>query len=361
MNGGIRWGVVGSGGIARRRTIPEGIVPARNAHLVAVYDPNQAANREVASAFGVRATSSVAELLDAGVDAVYVASPPRFHREQALACAAAGKHVLCEKPLGMTVPEAEQMIAACNSAGVQLGCAFMMRFHAQHQAALQLIQQGKLGAPVYARAQLSCWYPPLEGAWRQDPALGGGGSLIDMGGHCLDLLEMFFGPVSAVSCFINNTVHPYGSEDSAAVLLRFANGALATVDTFFCIQDTSSQNVLELYGSRGSILAQGTIGQAATGIMTAYLQSADAGYEARQSRSGETGMQIAPEPRNTYRAEIEEFSQALLEGRPNPLDAQHGLRSQQTLAACYESARTGQAMKTSAHEFPCATVWNGTG
>ena len=90
-------------------------------HLVAVYDPNQEANREVASAFGVRATGSVAELLDAGVDAVYVASPPRFHREQALACAAAGKHVLCEKPLGMTVAEAEQMIAACHPAGVQLG------------------------------------------------------------------------------------------------------------------------------------------------------------------------------------------------------------------------------------------------
>lgn len=344
MSDAIRWGVVGSGGIARRRTIPEGIVPARNARLVAVYDPDAEANRAVADAFGARATGSLAELLDSGVDAVYVASPPGFHREQTLACAAAGKHVLSEKPLGMTVPEAEQMIAACSAAGVQLGCAFMMRFHTMHQAALQLIQHGKLGAPVYARAQLSCWYPPLKDAWRQDPALGGGGSLIDMGGHCLDLLEMFFGPVSQVSCFISNTVQAYGSEDSAAVLLRFANRALATVDTFFCIQDASSKNVLELYGSQGSILAQGTIGQGAGGAMTAFLQAADAGYEAQQSRSGDAGTSIAPEPRNTYQAEIEEFSQALLDARPNPLDARLGLRSQQLLAACYEAARTGQAV-----------------
>src|SRR5206468_2631519 len=185
-------------------------------------------------------------------------------------------------PLGRSVAEAEEMLAACKQAAVQFGTAFMMRFQTQHQAAAKMIHEGKLGQPVYARAQLSCWYPPVPNAFRQNPTLGGGGSLIDMGSHCIDLLEMFFGPVKKVSCFTNNTIHSYASEDSAVVLLHFANGALGTVDTFFCIQDNSSKNALELYGSKGSILATGTIGQSSQGQMTAYLQSSDAAYKPEQ-------------------------------------------------------------------------------
>jgi predicted dehydrogenase len=344
MAGKIRWGVIGSGGIALRRTIPEGIVPAANAELAAVYDINAAVNTEVGRRFGAAAVAGIAELLEIDLEAVYVATPAHLHAEQVLACARAGKHVLCEKPLGMSVVEAERMLKASNEAGVQLGTAFMMRFHSQHQAALKMIQEGRLGKPVYGRAQLSCWYPPIEGAWRQDPALGGGGSLIDMGGHSMDLLEMFFGPVVKASCFVNNTIHAYQPEDSAVAMLWFANGALATVDTFFCIPDEASRNVLELYGSLGSILAEGTIGQGSQGRMIAYLKSAVSGYDAQQAREAEGGMEIAPEPVNTYQAEIEEFSQAILEGRSSSLTGELGLRSQRVLAACYESARSGRAV-----------------
>lgn len=344
MSRKINWGVIGSGGIARRRTIPEGIVAGANSQLRIVYDAAAAANEEVAASFGVRAARDLDELLNSDADAVYIATPAHLHREHVIACAQAGKHVLCEKPLGLTVAEAEVMIAACQAANVQLGCALMMRFHSQHQAALRLIQQGKLGQPVYARAQLSCWYPPISGAWRQDAALGGGGSLMDLGGHCIDLLEMFFGHVAQVSCFINNTIHAYGSEDSATAILRFRNGALATVDTFFCIQDASSKNVLELYGSKGSILAQGTIGQGMAGEMVAYLQESDAAYEAKQARAEGEGMRISPPPRNMYQAEIEDFGAALLEGRDSLIPGPIGLRSQRILSACYESARDGQAV-----------------
>lgn len=341
----VRWGVIGSGGIALRRTIPEGILPAVNAELVAVYDVNTTVNQEVARRFGARAVSSLDELLGVNLDAVYVATPASLHYSQVLACAQARKDVFCEKPLGMNVAEAESMLAACAQGGVRLGAAFMMRFHSQHQAALKLIQDGRLGHPVYGRAQLSCWYPPIQGAWRQDPALGGGGSLIDMGGHSIDLLEMFFGPVVKVSCFINNTIHSYQPEDSAVALLWFENGALGTVDAFFAIPDESSQNVLELYGSLGSILARGTIGQGSQGAMVAHLKQQATGYDAQQSRDSAAGFEIAPQPVNMYRAEIEEFSQALLEGRPSLVTGEAGLRSQKVLAACYESARTGRAVQ----------------
>jgi predicted dehydrogenase len=344
IKGKVKWGVIGSGGIARRRTIPEGILPARNARLVAVYGTNAKTNREVAKEFGAIAVDSVEALLASDIDAVYVASPVHAHLAQVLACAKSGKHVLCEKPLGLNVAEAQKMTAACRKAKVQFGAAFMMRFHSQHQAALNLIREGKLGQPVYGRAQLSCWYPPMPKAWRQEPALAGGGSLIDLGSHCIDLLEMYFGPVSRVSCFINNTVQKYATEDSAVVVLEFANGALATVDVFFCIQDDSSKNALELYGSKGGILATGTIGQGDRGEMTAYLQPDGKKYSAQQLRAAGKGVKISPEPGNTYRAEIEEFSRAVHTGKPGPFCSDIGLRNQRLIAACYESAKTGRAM-----------------
>jgi predicted dehydrogenase len=340
----LKWGIIGSGGIARRRTIPEGFVPAHNAHLVAVYGTNAQTNKEVARQFGSLAMQSLDALLASDVSAVYIASPVHAHLEQVRACARAGKHVFCEKPLGMNVAEAEEMAALCRKAGVHFGTAFMMRFQAQHQAAAKLVKENKLGQPVYARAQLSCWYPPSPAAWRQYPEKGGGGALIDMGNHCIDLLELFFGPVKTVSCFTNNTVHAYVSEDSAVVMLRFANGALGTVDVFFCIQDDCSKNALELYGSKGSIVATGTIGQGSEGKMIACLSENGEAYKAQQSRGAGQGVEISPTPINTYRAEIEAFSSAVLEGRSDSDSAERGLRSQRILAACYESAKTGRAM-----------------
>lgn len=344
-DGRILWGVIGSGGIARRRTIPEGIVPARNASLAIVYDRDAGVNHEVAERFCVRAAASLTEVLSSEVDAVYVATPVDVHRQQVLAAAEAGKHVLCEKPLGLNVAEAEQMVAACRRAGVRLGVGLMMRFQAQHRAALELIREGRLGRPVYARAQLSCWYPPIPGAWRQDPARGGGGSLMDMGGHCLDLLEMFFGPIRRVGCLTAHAVHDYASEDGAAVLVEFANGALGSVDVFFSIPDEASDNALELYGSRGAILARGTIGQASRGVMHARLGEAEGLYDAAQQRQAGASVEIAPEPVNIYQAEIEDFSQALLEDREPAVGGEIGLRNQKLLAACYESARCGRMIE----------------
>jgi predicted dehydrogenase len=328
MGDKIGWGVVGSCGIARRRTIPEGIVPAANAQLVGLYDSNLKANAEVAQAFRVKAFESLEELLAAEIDAVYIATPVFVHREHVTRCVRAGKHVLCEKPPAMTVQEGQEVVALAQACKVQLGVALMMR--------------------VYGRAQLSCWYPPLEGAWRQDPSQGGGGSLVDMGVHCIDLLEMFFGPVVSVSCRIGNLVHPYRSEDSAVATLVFESGALGTVDTFFCIPDESSQNVLELYGSEGSILAKGTIGQGSQGEMVFYPRPQGKGYDAQQDRDTGQGIALHPPPVNPYRAEIEEFSQGILEGSESDLGGDVGLRSQKILEACYESARTSQGVRIKA-------------
>ena len=344
MENKIKWGVIGSGGIARRRTIPEGLIGAKNALLSTVYDVNHEINKTVAEEYDAYPAENIMELLKTDIDAVYIASPADKHLGHVISCADAGKHILCEKPLGLTEEEAEKILKICGQNRVILGTALMMRFHSQHQAALRLIRDGKLGKPVYCRAQLSCWYPPIEGAWRQDPVTGGGGSLMDMGSHCIDLLEMFFGNIESVSCFINNNVHNYRSEDTAVVSLRFENGALGTVDTCFCIPDNSSKNILELYGSKGSILARGTIGQGTSGEMSAYLDDDISGYNASQTRKMGEGISIVPDPVNTYLAEIEEFGMAVLEKREPSNNGFLGLRNQRILSACYKSANSGKVV-----------------
>ncbi len=329
----IRWGVIGSTGIALRRTIPEGILPAKNAELAAVYSRNKTNNAAVAKKFGARAANSLEDLLRDDVDAVYIATPNDVHLAQTRKAAAAGKHVFCEKPLGINVAEAKKMIAVYQRANVNLGTAFMMRYHSQHQAALRLVRDGKIGQPVFARAQLAFWYPPIRGAWRQIQKSSGGGALMDLAGHCLDLLEMFFGEIVAVNCMANRTVQKYDTEDSGVVLAKFQNGALATVDTFFCVADVGSKNRLELYGSQGSILAENTLGQGKRGQMRGFFQSGE--------------IKISPKPVNTYRAEIETFSQAILDGGDTDESALRGLRSQILLAACYESARIKREIRIS--------------
>ena len=335
----VKWAVWGSCGIAKLRTIPEGIVPAGNAELVSIYDVNTAGNRELAAKFGVRAVDSAEELLATPVDAVYVATPLYLHHEHVLACARAGKHVLCEKPFTATNRQAVEMAAACKDAGVQLGTAFMLRFHSQHQAALKMIREGKLGKMVSARAQMSCWYPPIQGAWRQNTAQGGGGSLMDLGSHCIDLMEMFLGSVKKAACFINNTIHDYESEDSATAILYFSDGAISTVDAFFCIPESFT---LELYGSGGCILANGAMGDA--GEMVAILDESSEGRVVQRARAYDKGIPIAPEPVNMYKAEIQEFSQTIINCRKPSINADLGLRNRKILSACYESARTGKVI-----------------
>ena len=340
-----KWGVIGSAGIARRRTIPEGIVAANNAELVAVYDIDQDANATVAAQFNTIACKSEAELFGMDLDVVYIATPTWLHCDQVLRAATAGKHVLCEKPLGMSVTECSRMVEDCEQYHVKLGTGFMMRYHAQHQAALQLLRTGGIGIPVFARAQLSCWYPPIPDAWRQSPQQGGGGSLMDLGGHCIDLLEMFMGPITALQCSIGNLVQSYASEDTAIAMLEFESGAKGVVDCLFNVPDNSSLNRLELYGSKGSILAEGTIGQGEKGIMTARLDQNSSGYAAQQERTTDGGLIISPTPVNMYRAEVEAFAQAILDDKAPPVTGKDGLHSQTILTACYESANKGVQIK----------------
>jgi len=346
----IGWGVIGAGGIASRRTIPEGILPARGAKLVAVMDADAGRARAASERFGgVPWFTEVEPLLARrGVQAVYIATPTIAHAPQALAAIAAGKHVLVEKPLAMTVAEARRIAAAAKRKGVLVGTGFMMRHHGAHQKIKQLIEGGVIGKPVLGRAQLSCWYPPIAGAWRQDPALGGGGSFIDMGNHCFDLLEMFLGRAVEVHAFTGRLVHAYPSEDTAVVTFRFASGAVGIVDNLFNVPDEASKNVLEVYGSGGSIRCEGTIGQTPGGTMR-LVAVKGGGYDARQQRSASAERVIRFREVNTYRAEVEDFTRAIRKGVAPAVPIEDGIWNQRIVEAAYASARTGRAVRLSSH------------
>ena len=343
----VRWGVIGAGGVATRRTIPEGIMAAANAELAAVMDADEKRAKQVSEQFGgVPCFYSEDDLLARpDVEAVYIATPTYVHGAQTVGALEAGKHVLVEKPVAMSTEEALQVKAAAEGKGLKLGTGFMMRHHGAHKKILELVESGSLGKLVMGRAQLSCWYPPMEEAWRQDPELGGGGSFIDMGNHCIDLLEMFLGKVVEVSAFTANLVHDYRSEDSAAVLLRFESGALGFADNFFNIPDNASKNVLELYGSNGSVRCEGTVGQTPGGSVEVVLVERAGGYAAQQERSGAGTKTLQFEEVNTYRAEIEDFSAAIERDREPAVTYDDGIWSMKVCDAAYQSARTGRTVK----------------
>lgn len=349
----VKWGVIGIGGIARRRTVPEMLEACDNAELVAVMGVNPERTEALAREFGAQYWYLNEEELLANdeVEAVYIASPNHLHHKQVIMAARAKKHVLCEKPLGITVQECEEMVNECRYNGVKLGVAFMMRFHAMHRKALEMIQNGAIGQPVLARAQLTCWYPKIEGAWRQVPEFGGGGSLIDMGSHCIDLLEMLLSTkVKEVNAFQGTLIQDYPVEDTSVVLLRFENGAIGIVDNCFNVPDQASRNRLEIYGSAGSILAEGTIGQEPTGRMTVCI-APQREYEAQQARMAQVGeartFEVQVEPVKMYAAEISHFSECIIADKEPEINGELGLWNMKVISACYESARKGTAIAVS--------------
>jgi len=340
----VNWGVIGAGGIAMRRTIPGLLEGAKTAKLVALTDIRRGAAEQVARQFGVpKVYATEAELLaDREIQAVYIATPVDAHARQVEAAAKAGKHVLVEKPVALNTEQAEKAIAACEKAGVLLGCGYMMRFHSLNVAARDLVARGKLGRVVAGRAQLTCWYPKIAGAWRQDPKMGGGGSLMDMGSHCIDLLEFITGSrVVAVSAMNQALVQDYESEDTSTVILRMDSGTQMIVDSLFNVPDSASRSLLELYGTKGALYGEGTIGQMPTGRITAML-SDQGEYDAQQQREPSSRtFDLEAEPVNMYGAEIAQFSEAVLTGGTPAVDGEEALWNLKVVEACYRASREG--------------------
>lgn len=343
----IKWGVIGCGGIADRRTVP-GMMLADNAELVAVMDANREAAERVKEKYGAKyAFDDFEELLALEeIQAVYIASPVFCHKEQALAAAKAKKDILIEKPVGLTSSEAEEIAAVCEKEGVKLGVGLMMRFHAYHQKMKELIANGTIGEIVSARAQLTCWYPEMENCWRQDKKLSGGGAMMDMGIHCIDLIRYISGlEVCEAAGMCGNQIFQYGVEDAGTVLLRMENGAVCFVDSNFNIPDAAAKCRIEFYGTKGSIFAEGTISQVEGGTVEVLRADDTAAYDAAQNRGEIKPLDISVEFGNMYTKEIEAFGRAVAGEGEIPISAEDAIRSQKIVEAAYESSESGKYVR----------------
>ena len=336
----IKWGVIGCGGIADRRTIP-GMMLAENAELVAVMDANLQAAERVKEKYNAQyAFDNIEDLLAIDeIQAVYIASPVFCHKEQAFAAAKAKKHILLEKPMALTSEESKEIAAFCKEQGVKLGVGLMMRFHSYHQEMKKLVAAGKLGDIVSMRGQLTCWYPDIPGNWRQNKALSGGGALMDMGIHCIDLLQYITGlRAKAVTGFAGTQTFQYNADDSAAIVMKMENGALAMVDANFNIPDAAAKCKLEIYGTKGSIMAEGTISQVEGGEVSVLISDDSLGYDAAQNREELVPVKLNVELGNMYTKEVESFGLAILNDTEPEITAEDAINVQMIVEQAYKAS-----------------------
>ncbi len=346
----VKWGVIGCGGIAARRTIPEFKSMSSEGELVSVMDIDDKRAKEVAERFNVpHYCITEQELLKQNIDAVYIATPQNVHCRQAVLAAQAGKHILCEKPIAISLEEVDRMESACKEASVKFMLGFCMRYNVYNKKARELVQSGALGQIVMGRAELTCWYPPIPGAWRQDVAISHGGALIDMGNHCLDILEWIMdAKIIEVTGFQDLMTHKYPTniEDASTIVLRFSNGAHGIVDNYFNLPDAAAQNTLELHGTKGSIIGQGTIGQDPTGKMFSIIQPQETGYDANQVRDIEVDRQeYKMEGIGLYGQMIDIFSKCIIKDKEPPVTLQEGRHSVKVVNAIYKAVKEKRVIK----------------
>jgi predicted dehydrogenase len=245
----LRWGILSTANIGTEKVIP-GIQRAKRCEVVAIGSRDGARADQAAARLGIPRVHATYEGLlgDDGVDAVYIPLPNHLHAEWTIAAARAGKHVLCEKPLAMTAPEAETMITACAEAGVVLMEAFMYRQHPSWVAVRELIAAGRIGE---LRAVQS-WFS----FFNDDPANirnireYGGGALYDIGCYCINLSRMLMGgePTRIDGSITRDPAS--GVDILSSGVLEFAGGRVAT---FTCSTRLESDQRVHIYGTEGRI------------------------------------------------------------------------------------------------------------
>ena len=224
----LNWVVIGVGDITTKRVMPAIQAEPRSRLYGVVSRDSEKARTWAPNVW----TSLDDALADADVGAVYVATPVFLHAPQSIAAMRAGRHVLCEKPLAMNFPEAQQIARAARETGVLLGVAYYRRFYPKLLRARELLQAGAIGQPVLAEINCHDWFARRDGfrPWLLDPALAGGGPLYDTASHRIDLLNFLFGKPARVSAHLSNAVHRWDVEDSATLLIEYEGGVRGVCD-----------------------------------------------------------------------------------------------------------------------------------
>ncbi|MCW5237741.1 Gfo/Idh/MocA family protein [Verminephrobacter eiseniae] len=325
----IGWGLIGASTIAAEHML--GAIRAQAGHdVVAVMSSNARRGREYAEKNAIAsACGSLDELLqNPAVQAVYISTTNELHKAQVLAAAAAGKHVLCEKPLALTVADAREMVAACAGAGVVMATNHHLRNAATHRKIRELVAQGAIGKPLFARVFHAVYLPEHLQGWRLDRPEAGGGVILDITVHDVDTLRFVLGaePVDALGLSQSASLARHGLEDGVMAVLRFDNGVLAQIHDAFTVKHAGTG--IEIHGTTGSIIGRNVMTQRPVGELV--LRNAD----------GETPLVVAHE--NLYVRGVAAFCAALRgQGQPAASGAD-GVRSLAAALAVLQSCKTGQ-------------------
>jgi 1,5-anhydro-D-fructose reductase (1,5-anhydro-D-mannitol-forming) len=260
------WGLIGASTIARQFMV-EAIRAQEGHDVVAVMSSSAerakafAAENKIASAHD----SLDALLANPAVQVVYISTTNELHLPQVLAAAKAGKHVLCEKPLALSVDDAVRMVRACKQAGVAMATNHHLRNAATHRKIRELIQGGAIGRPLFARVFHAVYLPPHLQGWRLDKPQAGGGVILDITVHDVDTLRFLLDaePVDAVGISQSASMAKEGLEDGAMSVIRFDNGVLAQLHDAFTVKHAG--HGIEIHGDAGSVIGRNVMSQRAIG------------------------------------------------------------------------------------------------
>lgn len=340
----IGFGIVGAGMVAQYYA--KAIAQTPGARLVAVCRSNAARAAETEARFSVPCeTSYVALLARPDVEVVCICTPSGLHAEQTLAAAQAGKHVLVEKPMALTLADADAMIHACRQSDVLLGVALQRRTDPAFFAAKSAIAAGALGRLVlgsvtvpYLRTQ--DYYD--SAAWRGTWKLDGGGALMNQGIHLLDLLLWYLGDVAEVQAQLTTLAHKIEVEDCIAATVRFTNGALGSFVATTAAAPGYPHRV-EVYGQRGGMQIEGEQIVRWESESMPHVPGLDV------SRSGITASGAGSSPRGIsqegHRRLIVDMVTAIREKQQPVVPGEEGRRSLALALAIYEAAKTGRRVR----------------
>ena len=339
-------GIVGVGMIANFHA--RAIADANGAHLVGCCSRRPERAREFAQNHDCRSYDSLELMLvDPEIQAISICSPSGTHLDPALASAAAGKHLVVEKPLEITTERCDQIIAACDDAGVRLAVTFQSRFYQSSQLLKKAMEDKRFGTVTMGDAYVK-WFRSQEyydsGAWRGTWDIDGGGALMNQAIHCVDLLLWLMGDVAQVSAMTSTMTHQrIEVEDVAVATLKFKSGALGVIEATTTAFPGALKRI-EICGSNGSaILEEEDIKQWEFADETAADKTIRESVETLTDTGGGASDPAAI-GHHGHTALFEEFVDAINEQRPSALDGHEGRKSVELIRAIYESAASGKTV-----------------
>ena len=343
----IKWGIIGCGVIGPWHA--DSVVESEYADLVAVCDIDEEKGRAFAERYdGVAFYKDYRRMLGEGeIEAVSICTPSGIHSEMTIAAAEAGVHVLCEKPMAITVPQIDEMMEAVSKAGIKLEVIFQRRTYETSKRVREAVQSGLLGQMTLGDAYLKYYRSPAyyrSADWRATWELDGGGALMNQGVHGIDVLLWIMGDVESVYAKAETKVRDIEVEDTCVALLTYKNGAYGV------IEGTTSSNpgeptALYLHGEKGTILL------ADKGI-TKWAVAQDKSVVAHNDPEKcvtRDSLSTVSDPtamgRAGHQAQVDDLCLAILEDREPMVTGDSARKAVELILAIYESVRTGKEVK----------------